>query len=137
MTTKSAGGKITGLLALTVEAQEALDVGDVVHLVGDYEVEIADATKRTLGVVTVANKGRVSSVMGTSVGNPVVPGDVTVDVPGFMVRTMTLGGTVAAGDPVGLNGAGEAITVAAGHISEFGIALTGGDDGDLADVLWT
>jgi hypothetical protein len=138
MTTKTAGGQITGLLALTCEAQEATERGDAVHLVGDYEVELADGTKPVLGYVSVSNKrGRVSSVMGTSVGNAVVPGDVTVEAPGFFVREMELGATLAAGVEVGIGVGGANIVVAAGvNVATIGILLTGGDVGDMADVLW-
>lgn len=137
MTTKATGGRITGLLALTCEAQDALDIGDCVQLVGDYEVEAADGTGTLLGVVSVSNKKRVSTVMGTSVGNANVPGDVTVETPGFFVRQMRLGATLAAGARVGIGAGGqdEVIAVGAG-VAECGILLTGGDDGDLADVLW-
>lgn len=138
MTTKASGGNITGLLALTMEAQEALNKGDAVHLVGDYEVEAADGTKPILGYVSVSNKrGRNSTVMGTSVGNAVVPGDVTVETPGFFVREMELGATVDAGDEVGIGVGGPNIVVPAGaNVATIGIALTGGDDGDNADILW-
>jgi hypothetical protein len=137
MTTKGPGGQITGLLALTCEAQEALDKGDAVHLIGDYEVEAADVTKPVLGYVSVSNKKRVSTVMGTSVGNANVPGDVTVEAPGFSVKRMELGATLAAGVLVGIGVGGPNILVAAGAgVATVGILLTGGDDGDQADVLW-
>lgn len=134
MTTKATGGKITGLLALTVEAQEALDVGDVVMLTGDYEVNLSDGTG-VLGRVSVSNKKRISGVMGTSVGNPKVPGDVTVEVPGFFVAQMELGATLAAGAQVGTNDGKTVVAVGTG-VARIGTLLTGGDDGDLADVLW-
>lgn len=134
MTTKTSGGKITGLLALTVEAQEALDVGDVVMITGDYEVGLSDGSG-ILGKVSVSNKGRVSTVMGTSVGNPVVPGDVTVEVPAWFVSTMELGATLAAGAEVGTSDGKTLVAVGAG-VARIGVLLTGGDDGDDADVLW-
>lgn len=134
MVTKSSGGKITGLLALTVEAQEALEIGDFVHLVGDYEVEKADGTLPILGCVSVTNKGRVSNVMGTSVGNAVVPGAVTVEARGLMVRTVVAGGTIAAGEAVGVGAAGAILPAGVG-VSNIGIALTGGDEDDEIDVL--
>lgn len=138
MTTKTSGGRITGLLALGFEAQDALDVGDCVQIVGDYEVEAADGTATLIGIVSVSNKKRVSTVMGTSVGNANVPGDVTVEVPGFMVRTMELGATLVAGARVGIGAGAPNVLVAVGAgVSEVGILLTGGDAGDDADVLWT
>lgn len=115
MVSKNSGNKITGLLALTCEAQEATSVGDPVHLTGPMEVELADGTKPVLGYVSVANTKRTNSLMGTSVGNPLVPGPVTVETPGFFVRDMVAGATIEAGEEVGvgsdqkvypLNGAG-------------------------------
>lgn len=134
MVTKSSGGKITGLLALTCEAQEELDIGDVVMLTGDYEVNLSDGTAK-LGKVSVANKGRVSGVMGTSVGNPVVPGAVTVEVPGFFVSTMELDATLAAGASVGTSD-GKTLVADGVGVAHVGTLLTGGDAGDDADVLW-
>lgn len=129
MTTKTFGGKITGLLALTCEAQEATNVGDWVHLVGDYEVELADGTKPVLGKVSVANKQRISSVTGTSVGNAKVPGDVTVETPCFFVSREVAGETIAAGDLVAV-GAGNrlvtAATAAQDEVYQITIEATGG-----------
>lgn len=133
MVTKNSGGKITGLLALTCEAQEALEIGDWVHVVGDYEVEKADGSTPVVGRISVTNKGRVSSVMGTSVGNAVVPGAVTVEAIGYMVQTVEAGATIAAGEEVGI-GAGGVVPVGAG-VASIGVALTGGDEDDLIDVL--
>lgn len=135
MVSKGSGGKITGLLALTVEAQEAMDVGDIAMITGDYEVNLADGTAPVLGRVSVSNKGRISNVMGTSVGNPVVPGAVTVEVPAFFVSTETLGAVLAAGAEVGVNAAGDIVAVGAG-VARIGQLLTGGAIGDDADVLW-
>lgn len=120
MTTHRSGGKITGLLALTVDSTVALQVGDPVHIVGDYQVALADGTKRTLGTVGVRNVKRVGRdypVADTG------PGELTVEAHGLYVRTVTSAGAIAAGAPVGLNGSGGYVAVAAGHISECGIAL--------------
>lgn len=134
MTTKRSGGKITGLLALTMEAQVALDVGDWCHIVGDYEVGLANGTKPVLGHCSVSNKKRISNVMGTSVGNPNVPGDVTVEARGFYVKTEIAGGAFAAGVEVGV-GAGNTIVAAGANVATIGISLMAssgaGDDVDL------
>ena len=129
MTTKTFGGKITGLLALTVEAQEALEIGDWVHLVGDYEVERADGTKPILGKVSVTNKGRVSSVTGTSVGNAIVPGDVTVETPAFFVSRETAAETIEAGEQVAVISGGRLVTAASAAVDEV-FKLTISDDAD-------
>jgi hypothetical protein len=135
MATKTAKGKITGLLALTMEAQVATDVGDAVHVTGDYEVGLADGTKPVLGFVSVANKGRVSTAMGTSVGNAVVPGDVTVEARGLMVRTIPAGGPFTAGVDVGINASGDLVVAGAG-VATVGISLmASGGAGDDVDVL--
>lgn len=143
MTTKRSGGNITGLLALTVEQQEECEPWTAVHLVGDYEVEKSDGTKPILGLVSVGAYGRVGTGLGTSVGNPIVPGQITVEAPGFMVRRLTLGGTVAAGAQVGINADNELVAYTgmpgtAGNsatVRPLGLALMGGDDGDDIDVL--
>lgn len=134
MATKRSGGKITGLLALTMEAQVATDVGDFVHIVGDYEVALANGSKPVLGHVSVSNKKRVSNVMGTSVGNDKVPGDVTVEARGFYVKKVLAGGAFAAGVDVGI-GAGNTVVAAGAGVATIGISLmasTGaGDDVDI------
>lgn len=134
MTTKRSGGKITGLLALGFEAQVALDVGDPVQITGDYEVGLATGSKPCVGFCSVSNKKRVSNVMGTSVGNPNVPGDVTVEVRGLYVQTVLAGGAFAAGVDVGV-GAGNTVVAAGAGVATIGISLmasTGaGDDVDI------
>lgn len=98
MTTKKAGGKITGLLALTMEAQVALKIGHAVHVIGDYEVTKADGTKPVLGTVSVSNHNRrVSDAFSTSVNNAEVPGDVTVEARGFYVKTFKSAAAITAG----------------------------------------
>lgn len=135
MTTKTAKGKITGLLALTMEAQVATDIGDPVHIVGDYEVEIADGTKPVLGFVSVSNKQRISTSMSTSVGNAKVPGDVTVEARGLMVRTIPSGGAFAAGAEVGIDINGDLVAAGAG-VATVGISLmAAAGAGEDVDVL--
>lgn len=135
MTTKTPGGKITGLLALTMEAQEALHVGDHCHIVGDYEVEKADGSKPVLGRCSVANTQRVNTAYSTTVGAPRVPGAVTVEARGFWVETATASGALAAGILVGIDGDGKIDAVGAG-VAEYGLLLTSSDaDGDPVDVL--
>lgn len=135
MTTKRSGGKITGLLALTLEAQVALDVGDYVHVTGDYECGLANGTKSVLGKCSVSNKKRVSTVMGTSVGNANVPGDVTIEARGLFVDTVLAGGAFAAGADVGI-GAANTVVVAGANVATIGIALMASvGSGDDVDIL--
>jgi hypothetical protein len=135
MTTKRSGGKITGLLALTMEAQVATDVGDFVQIVGDYEVGLANGTKPVLGHVSVSNKKRVSNVMGTSVGNDKVPGDVTVEARGLYVKRVLAGGAFAAGVEVGV-GAANTVVAAGANVATIGISLMASTgSGDDVDIL--
>lgn len=134
MTTKAAGGRITGLLALTFEAQEALQVGDAVQLSGDYEVEKADGTKFIVGHVSVANVKRDRVTSQYPVSN--VPGDVTVEVRGFEVRRGNTGEAITAGSPVGEDAAGDLVEVLIGDINYIGTALMGSAGADESiDVL--
>lgn len=94
MTTKTAGGRITGLLAITLEAQVALAKGDPVMITGDYECGLADGTKPHFGTVSVANK---APVRGVATRPAEVPGDVTVEARCFYVRTRIAAGAIAAG----------------------------------------
>jgi hypothetical protein len=134
MTTKRSGGEITGLLALTMEATVATDVGDYVMVNGDYTVALADGSKPVLGKVGTSNKKRISTVMGTSVGNANVPGDVMVEARGLYVDTVLAGGAFAAGVEVGV-GAGNTVVAAGVGVATIGISLmasTGaGDDVDI------
>ena len=97
MATKQSGGKITELLALTMEAQESIDFNDPIHVIGDYEVEKADGTRPVLGYASVINRGRVNTSYGTSVNNAVVPGDITVEARGLMVVEVEAGAPIDAG----------------------------------------
>lgn len=135
MATKTAKGRITGLLALTMEAQAATEIGDPVMVTGDYEVDIADGSQPVLGFVSVANKGRVSTALSTSVGNAVVPGDVTVEARGFMVQTIAAGAAITAGASVGINADGDLVPSGT-DIADVGISLmAAAAAGDLVDVL--
>lgn len=141
MTTKAAGGKITGLLALTMEAQEATSLGDYVHIIGDYEVAIADGTKPVLGRVSVSNrKGRVSTAYSTSTANAIVPGDVTVEARGFYVTEEVASGVITAGDSVVVGATGQSVAAydsVGGDTADqiIGIALMGAAIGGALDVL--
>lgn len=120
ITTKASGGKITGLLALTLEAQSALQVNDPVHIVGDYMCDKADGTKPIVGFVSVRNVGRGTSLTGGSPNAgfyPVaaVPGDVTVEARGLMVQPLTASAAITAGHRVGVTTAG--VVVDAGDLS--------------------
>lgn len=131
MTTKAPGGKITGLLALTFEAQEALNVRDPVHIIGDYEVERADGTRPIPGHVSVANKGRDGRTYPASI----VPGDCTVEARGFYVMRAVSAGAIEAGLRVAVNAAGGYVE-GDGILEEIGTALTGTDGAaDEFDIL--
>lgn len=124
MTTKLSGGKITGLLALSLEAEYAGEIGDYVHVTGDYECNLADGTKPTLGKISVSNKGRVGSDYPVAVN----PGPVTVEARGLFVDTVVAGGVVPAGSAIGpdpANPGRKFVAVALGAASAVGIALTG------------
>lgn len=134
MTTKLAGGKITGILALTMEASEALVVGDPVHVDDDYSVAKADGTKPILGNVSVANVKREANSGRYPVSN--VPGDVTVEARGFSVRRMTSGAAVTVGGFVGIDATQRAVDVLPDAVNVVGIALMGAGAADVdIDVL--
>lgn len=143
MVTKQAGGKITGLLALTMEAQVALSVGDFVHIVGDYEVALADGTKPVLGHASVSNRyGRESTAFTTATAQAVVPGSCTVEARGFYVKTTFADGAIAAGAAVVINATGGVRQYAPGATPPdtpdqiFAIALTGAAAaGEQIDIL--
>lgn len=137
MTTKAAGGTITGILALTLEATVALNRGDPVHITGDYTCAKADGTKPVVGFVSVANRRYGTFAEGKAGSYPVnaVPGDVTVEAIGFMVLTLVAGtGGVTAGAPVAVGAAGIIVAAGAGT-STFGVALETATAGNKFDVL--
>jgi hypothetical protein len=134
MTTKTAGGKITGLLALSYEAEVALEIGDPVMGSGDYECVLNDGTKPVIGHVSVANK---EPVRGVATRPAQVPGPVTVEAIGFYVRKVVAGGVIAAGAPVGYNATGDLVAVVLGDPAECGVALVAAAQaGDKIDVLF-
>lgn len=137
MTTKQSGGKITGILALTMEATVGLNVGDFVHINGDYTVTIADGTKVVLGRCSVSNKKAVSTAFSRQVGVAKVPGDVTIEARGLSVETCVSGGAIPAGSPVGI--ANNVVTVCAPDaINKLGTALMAATAaGQSIDVLVT
>ena len=123
MTTKITGGKITGLLALTCEAQYAGEIGDSVHVTGPYEVGLADATKPVLGIISVANKIRVGDTFPAAQ----TPGVVTVEARGLFVGTGTAGAAIAVGllvKPDVANPGKKYVAAAVGDIGVVGLALT-------------
>lgn len=147
MATKQSGGKITGLLALTMEAQESIDFNDPIHVIGDYEVEKADGTRPVLGYASVINRGRVNTVYGTSVNNAVIPGDITVEARGLMVVEVEAGAPVDAGVDVAVGSdslhyanvspgtpANEAQTVTEGGsgLTSFTLTFAGQTTGSIA-----
>lgn len=135
MTTTTAGGKITGLLALTCDAASgvSLVVGDWVEITAAYTVNKQTAgTKPLLGVVTVGNVKRLAGAY--PVANP--GGTVTVDVPGFMVRTVKSAGAVTVGTRVGIAQASQKLAAAGAGVANIGIALTAASAVDQdVDVL--
>lgn len=134
MTTKTAGGIITGRLALTLEAQEALEVGDPVIITGPYECEKANGGNAFAGIVTDANKKRV----GGTYPNPEVPGDVTVEAPGKFVYTVPAEVAIDPGERVHLSATGGFVPAgdAAAVGAAVGLALTGAAIGADLDVLF-
>lgn len=134
MTTKTSGGRITGLLALSMEAEVALNVGDPVMGSGDYECILNDGTKPLIGHVSVANK---APTRGTATRAAEVPGPVTVEARGFYVRKCLASAAIAAGAPVGYGAAGALAAVALGNAAECGVALTASTAGaQYIDVLF-
>lgn len=121
MTTKTTGGKITGLLALTLEAQAALAVGDPVHISGNYECGKADGSKPVVGFVSVANVRRSAATGFYPSAN--APGDVTVEARGLMVLTFTAAIATAAGVAVGINNA-QKVVIDGGGVAHIGVTLT-------------
>lgn len=119
--TKTKGGKITGLIALTMEASYAAEIDDAVHVSGDYTVALADGSKPVLGLVSVPNKGRVGSTFPA----PITNGGCTVEARCLFVRTVTAGtGGVTAGALVKPDATGRKFIVAAAtDIGACGIAL--------------
>jgi len=142
VTTKTPGGKITGLLALTLDTGVAYsaNVGDWVELSADYTVVQATGTKQVLGRVSVKNVKRTSSATSTTypVGNP--GGQVTVEVPGFAVHQVTADATIVAGDIVVIGAAGTVRPITTGVVPSatekvIGIALTGATATNSFDLL--
>lgn len=124
MTTKTTGNKITGIMALTVEAQVAMTKGAPVMITGPYEVGLCDGTKPCIGFVSVVNVKR-STAAGSMGFYPVsnAPGDVTVEARGLQVQTFTAAVATAAGVAVGINGAQKVVVDGAG-VSHIGVTLT-------------
>ena len=123
MTTTAAGGKITGLLALTCDAAAGvtLAVGDWVEVTAAYTVnKQTSGTKPVIGVVTVGNVKRSGGAY--PVANP--GGQVTVDVSGFMVRTVKSAGAVTVGTLVGIAQASQKLAAAGAGVATIGVALT-------------
>lgn len=135
MTTKLAGGKITGILALTMEASQALVVNDPVHVSANYTVSKADGTKPILGHVSVANVKREANSGRYPVSN--VPGDVTVEARGFSVRRMKSGAAVTVGSFVAVDATQRVVNAADSSVAGVvGIALMGSGAADVdIDVL--
>jgi hypothetical protein len=133
MTTKTAGGRISSRIALTLEAASALDVGDPVSITGPYECDLADSGDTFAGIVSVANRKRGADGAYPS---DEVPGEVTVESPFSAVATVVAGtGGLTAGGKVHL--AADGTYVAAGGTAvgaAIGIALTTAAAAAKADV---
>lgn len=140
MTTTAAGGKITGLLALTFTTDVALQVGDFVMVTGNYKVALADGSKSVVGHVSVRNVKRtnVSGVSTTFPDQSSPTGTtVTVEARGLYVKQHSSGAAITAGADVGINGSGALVTVTTG-VAKVGVALTAATgSGQNVDVLVT
>lgn len=131
--TSQAGGKISGLLALTFEATVALVANDPVHVVGDYQVAKADGSKPIVGSVDVGNVKRAGGVYPSAN----TPGTCTVEARGIAVRKYKSGAAVAAGIRVGFNNVQKIVAMGAG-VAEAGISLMGAGAADVdMDILIT
>lgn len=134
---RQSGGKITGLLGLTMETSVALNVGDFVHVSGDYQVALANGSKPCLGRVSVKNIKTTQTSMSRTVGVADIPGVVTVEARGIAVETVVSGGAFAAGASVGIGGAGTLVAAGVG-VANVGIALMAATGaGQSIDVLIT
>jgi hypothetical protein len=132
MTTTAPGGVIPFDITLTFTGLTALNINDPVMVVGDYEVDLADGTKPTVGAVEVPNVRRQGGVY--PVANP--GGEVTCGVRGHGVKTVTAAGAIAAGARVRATAAGYVAAVI-GDEGQVGIALTAaGAAGDSFDLLY-
>jgi hypothetical protein len=137
LATKTYGGRITGHLALTVEATVALQENDDVMLTGDYTVGLADGSKPSIGHVSVRNVKRISTATTSQfpVGDP--GGDVTVEARGWNVRTKVSGGAITAGHFVKIDNTGALVDGGVvWNVANVGIALIGATAaGQTIDVL--
>jgi hypothetical protein len=140
MTTKIAGGAISYRIALTLEAQAALSIGDAVHITGNYECAKADGTKPIIGDVQKPNLGRGSTLgVGGNAGYyPVaqVPGDVSVGARGWAVTTRKSSAAIAAGVSCALLANGKVVIDGTANSAHYGVTLmaAGGADVDI-DIL--
>ena len=137
MATKLKGGRITGHLALTVQATVALQEGDDVMLTDDYTVGLMDGSKPSIGHVSVRNVKRVVTATTDEfpVGNP--GGDVTVEALGYNVRTKVSGEAITVGHYVEIDGTGALVDGGVVRtVATVGIALIGATAaGQVVDVL--
>lgn len=133
MTTKTAGGKISGLLTLTLEAQVALQVGDPVMVTGNYECGLNDGSKPCVGFVQVKNVTRSAGAYPVAKA----PGDISIEARGVAVRRVKSAGAIAAGVRAGVNNAQKLAVTGAG-VAEIGITLMAATAVDQwVDVLVT
>lgn len=137
MTTKTPGGRISARIALTLEAQSALNIGDPIQITGPYACDKGDATHPCVGYVVTPNVARGT---GATVGQfPVAqtPGDVAVEVKGHAVTTQVAGtGGVTAGLGVKIGAAGIFVTGVITDASFVGWALTTATATNTFDLLW-
>lgn len=137
MTTKVPGGRITGHLALTVQATVALQEGDDVMLTGDYTVGLADGTKPSIGHVSVRNVKRTTTATSDTFPVPNPGGDVTVEALGWNVRTKAVSEAIPAGNFVAVGAAGALVNGGVVRtVATVGIALIGAAGaGSVIDIL--
>jgi hypothetical protein len=120
MTTALSGGRISGRIAGTFSCATARTFNDPLMVVGNYAVDLADGSKPVVGYVGVPNVKRVAGAY--PVANP--GGDVTVELSGFSIATVTSGGAIAAGLRVKVGAGGVYLQAANGDEGVVGIALT-------------
>lgn len=130
--TNTAGGKISGYIALTLEAAYAAAANDAVMMSADYTCVKADGSKPVVGYVDTPNVRRTGGTYPAANN----PGPVAVEARGFSVRTLKVatGATVVVGTSVGVDSTGNVAPSGSG-VADIGIALMGGAAAASIDVL--
>jgi hypothetical protein len=136
MTTKLAGGVIGYRIALTLEANYASAMGDVVMGgPGDFQCVLCDGSLPALGNVIMTNVKRGTGALAGTYPQPNTPGDVSVGARGHAVQTFTSGAAITVGTTVGVKTDKKLYPPGAG-VANIGIALNGAaGTGTAIDVL--